>query len=347
MSFNYAEPLKILIVEGDLTSRTQLQRLLPKSPLLISETKFAETLKAAFKLLDKNNFDVVLLDLNLPDSVGLNTLSEVTKAYPNITIIVITGGQSDEIGLKAIAAGAQEYLIKGSYNSETLSKSIRYALERKLVNQKLRLAEQKYRLVFENSAVAITVVDERERLVSWNKFAENLLGMNRADLYLKSVKSLYPIAEWEKIRAQNIRQKGMQEHFETKMLKKDGDIVNVSISLSVLKNSEGKITGSIGVIRDITERKKIQQILDRKQKSLEAIFDAVPIGMMLVDQNRIVKRVNNAVRELVKEDYLQILGQRFGNAIKCIHSTYNSDRCGHNSACQSCLLQQTIKNVFD
>ncbi|HPS54515.1 MAG TPA: ATP-binding protein [Sedimentisphaerales bacterium] len=347
MSFNPTKPLRILIVENDLTSRTQLHQLLSESPLLISETKFTQTLKATLGILDENDFDVVLLNLNLPDTIGLNTLLKVTAKCPLAAIIVIADQQNEELELEAIASGAQEYLVKGCYDLETLTKSVRYALERKSVNKKLSLAEQKYRLIFENSAVAITVVDEYERLVSWNKFAENLLGMNASDLYLKPVKSLYPIAEWEKIKIKNIRQKGIQEHIETQMLKKDGNIINVNVSLSILKDCEGKITGSIGIIRDITDHIKIQQIIDRKQKSLEAIFDAVPVGMMLLNNDLAVKRVNNSVREIVKEDYLQILGLRFGNAIKCFHSTYDSNLCGHNPACKTCLLQQAIKNVFD
>jgi len=124
------------------------------------------------------------------------------------------------------------------------------------------LAEEKYRMIFENSAVAITMVDKQKRLISWNKFTEDLLGMDREDLYLRPVQSLYPAEEWEKIRAFDIRQKGMQHHLvETRMIKKDGRIIEVDISLSVLKNPEGEISGSIGVIRDITERKKAEEAL--------------------------------------------------------------------------------------
>jgi len=128
--------------------------------------------------------------------------------------------------------------------------------QRKRAEDELRLAEEKYRTIFENSAVAITLVDEQEQLISWNNFTEGLLEMGKDDLYLKPVSSLYPAREWEKIRAHDIRQKGMQHHLETVMVKKDGTLIDVDISLSVLKDSDGKTTGSIGVIRDITERKK-------------------------------------------------------------------------------------------
>jgi len=133
--------------------------------------------------------------------------------------------------------------------------------QRKNAEDERRFMEAKYRTIFENSAVAITLVDKQERLISWNKFTEGFLGMDKDDLSLKPVSSLYPAHEWERIRAQDIRQKGMQHHLETIMVKKDGTFIDVDISLSVLKDSNGETTGSIGVIRDITERKKAEEEL--------------------------------------------------------------------------------------
>ncbi|MBN2181857.1 MAG: PAS domain S-box protein [Sedimentisphaerales bacterium] len=133
--------------------------------------------------------------------------------------------------------------------------------ERKKAENDRLLAEEKYRMIFENSAAAITLVDEQERLVSWNTFMEGLLGYEGEELYLMPVKTLYPVGEWEKIRTFDVRQKGMQHHLETRMVKKDGGVIDVDISLSVLKDSDGNTTGSIGIIRDITERKRAEEKL--------------------------------------------------------------------------------------
>lgn len=133
--------------------------------------------------------------------------------------------------------------------------------ELKKVEEEHRLANEKYRTIFENSAVAITVVDEQERLVSWNLFWEGLIGLEGDDIYLRPIQSFYPPGEWERIRAFDVRAKGAQHHLETRIVKMDGCIIDVDISLSILKNSEGETTGSIGVIRDITERKKAEEKL--------------------------------------------------------------------------------------
>src|SRR4030042_275647 len=147
--------------------------------------------------------------------------------------------------------------------------------QNKTAERERQLAEGKYRTIFENSAVSISLVDEHERLISWNKFTENLLGMNKEDLYLKPVQSLYPEGQWEKIRALNVRQKGLQSHLETKMIKKNGGIIDVDVSLSVLKNPEGKIIGSIGVATDITERKRAEEELKEVMEAKSQFISTV------------------------------------------------------------------------
>ena len=254
--------IKILVVEDDAIDRTAMQRLLSKSPLKISKLEFAETFAAALQKLTENGFDVILLDLNLPDNYGMDTLIKINEKYPAGAIVVVTGDNNEEMGLQAVGKGAQEYLVKGSFNIYALTKSINYAIERKKAERQLQIAEERYRTIFENSAVAITVVDHDEHLISWNKFTESLLGMSREDLYMRPVKSLYPAEEWEKIKNYDGKQKGMQYHLETQMIKKDGEVIDVDISLSILKNPEEKTTFSIGIITDITERKKA----DRKLK---------------------------------------------------------------------------------
>jgi PAS domain S-box-containing protein len=134
--------------------------------------------------------------------------------------------------------------------------------EHKKMEHEHHLAEEKYRLIFENSAVAITMADEQNRLISWNKFAEDLLGMDREDLHLRQVSSLYPPDAWAKITACNIKQKGLQHHLiETMMIRKDGSIIDVDISLSVFNNPEDESINSIAIIRDVTERRKAEEKL--------------------------------------------------------------------------------------
>jgi len=405
MEADIAKRLSILIVEDDIADRKLLHQLLLKTALRISDVQFADRLDTALGLLDKGNYDVVFLDLGLPDSQGIDSVSVVNAKAPNTPIIVLSGLDDATMEVTAVQKGVEDYLVKGQVDSNLLARTVRYAIERKRtrkildekqknieavfdaapvgmmlidehtivkrVNNAIRqmlnkhygqildkrfgdaigcinavstgkgcgnspacescrlhkavdtilnskqsvhelevqstfevddkrithwfrvsgepvtidgrihavisinditesktaqrerqFAEDKYRTIFENSAVAISLVDEQERLVSWNTFMENLLGMTKEDLYLKPVKSLYPEGQWQTIRSQNVRQKGMQHHLETQMVKKNGELIDVDVSLSVLKSPEGKVIGSIGVITDITERRRAERELE-------------------------------------------------------------------------------------
>jgi len=100
-------------------------------------------------------------------------------------------------------------------------------------------------------------------------------------------------------------------------------------------------------IKNAIKHREMEEILERKQKNLEAIFDAVPVGMLLVDENMIVKRVNDAIRQMVRAEYSQIINRRVGGALSCINSTYNEKGCGYSPACGKCPLRKTVKTVLD
>ena len=254
-----AEKIDILMVDDDPRAYRLVKLILTESPQPMEfALESAGTLAEGLDALAGHSFDLVLLDLALPDSDGIQTVDKVYQACPHIPIVVLTGLADEETGVQAIKKGASDYLIKGKFFRDMLVRTIRYSLERKEVCHKLRLAKEEYRTIFENSAVAIMLADEQGRLVSWNKSTETLLDMEKEDLYGKPVESLYPDEEWEKIRAHNIRQKGMQHHLETKVIKKSGEVIDVDVSLSVLKDPKGKTTGSISVLNDITERKRTE-----------------------------------------------------------------------------------------
>ena len=133
--------------------------------------------------------------------------------------------------------------------------------KQKIAERKIRESENKIRIILDNSAAGITLTDEEERIVSWNSYTEQLLGMKKSDLYLKSVKDLYPEKEWKRIRKEQIRKIGSKHHLETKIVRKDGKEIDVVLSVNVLKDSNNKILGSVGIMQDITKQKQVQKML--------------------------------------------------------------------------------------
>jgi len=141
----------------------------------------------------------------------------------------------------------------------------------KRVEAQMKESENKLRIILDNSAAAITMTDEKERIISWNSFAEQMLGMGPKDMLHRSVSSLYPPEEWKAIRQENIRQSGFKHHMETKVIRKDGSIIDVDLSVNILKDERGHVIGSVGMLQDITERKRSQEmILQAKLAAEEA-----------------------------------------------------------------------------
>ncbi len=122
--------LEILLFEDNPGDAGLLEEMLEESNSSY-QLKVVETLEEGLKVLKSHFFVVILLDLGLPDSDGINTLIDVHKNAPNSPIIVLTGLDNEEIGTLAVKKGAQDYLIKKEIDSKLLKRSIRYAIERK------------------------------------------------------------------------------------------------------------------------------------------------------------------------------------------------------------------------
>ncbi|MFH1448162.1 MAG: ATP-binding protein [Candidatus Micrarchaeota archaeon] len=129
----------ILLVDDDPLDCRLVKMALAKSSNAVGFTVHrVESLTEAMESLNSHSFDLVLLDLGLPDSHGLETVDRVYEACPSIPIVVLTGLASEEAGVEAIKKGAMDYLVKDEYSGDMLVRAIRYSLERKRLKEQLR-----------------------------------------------------------------------------------------------------------------------------------------------------------------------------------------------------------------
>ncbi len=131
--------LKILIVEDNPLDQRMLESIIQEENK-DAKIDVIDTLKGALEILNQKTFDVVILDLNLPDSKGEETLLKITTSQPDIAIVVNTGVYEDDVGLKTLGIGAQDFLVKGKYNAYWLNKVLNYAVERKRYEMELKAA---------------------------------------------------------------------------------------------------------------------------------------------------------------------------------------------------------------
>jgi DNA-binding response OmpR family regulator len=105
--------------------------MLDTSEIAEFELTHTSRLTSGLKLLESEKFDIILLDLGLPDSVGFESFKSTLTEHPTIPIIILTGLANEETGIQTIKYGAQDYLVKGEFNGKLLARAIQYAIERK------------------------------------------------------------------------------------------------------------------------------------------------------------------------------------------------------------------------
>jgi len=133
------DELNILLVEDNEGDERLIRELLGEQHLIRFNVDLASSLKESESKIPENKFDIILLDLGLPDSNGLETLFKFKALFPELaTIIILTGLNDTEVGLKAVNSGAQDYIIKGHVDSDKLLKSIIYSYERSRLNNELK-----------------------------------------------------------------------------------------------------------------------------------------------------------------------------------------------------------------
>ncbi|MBI2193813.1 MAG: response regulator [Planctomycetes bacterium] len=134
-------PLRILLVEDNLGDAKLLQEALEERGDFLHRLTHVTRLEQALEAVSRQELDVVLLDLMLPDSEGLETFRRLQHAAPETPVVVFSGLAIEDLAVQAVEAGAQDYLIKGRTSSEVLARSLRYAVKRKEVEKALLLSE--------------------------------------------------------------------------------------------------------------------------------------------------------------------------------------------------------------
>ncbi|NTV29875.1 MAG: PAS domain S-box protein, partial [Candidatus Omnitrophica bacterium] len=226
----------------------------PASEIIFANKAFASMLGYSEQGLDGRKFGAIFADsARFRDMLGQLRRKEALDKY--------------EARLKS-ASGAPIWVSlsitverdgRGRHRSLNISaEDINHLKE---VEKDLIRSKELFKIIFDNSAAAITVTDKDEKIIAWNPFAEQMLDMDRKDLFNRPVEGLYPPREWRKIRKLKIRQKGLISGIMTQIVKKDGELLDVDASISILRDSRGSVIGSIGIMRDITKQKRIQEML--------------------------------------------------------------------------------------
>ena len=174
--------IKVLIVEDnhfDADAVAELFNCIRTDGFALS---FAETLELAKEAHEKETPDIILLDLNLPDSFGPQTLTRAVNMFKEQPIVVMTGFYEERMGVELIKKGAQDYLVKGKITSDWLAYSIKYSIERAKIECELKKRESRLRDILEEIPDGFLVVRPDGAVIFANHGAELIFGRTRSEL---------------------------------------------------------------------------------------------------------------------------------------------------------------------
>ncbi|HEX9986127.1 MAG TPA: ATP-binding protein [Thermoanaerobaculia bacterium] len=174
-----SDAVRVLVVEDSEVDARVLETVLQRSGFTAHR---ATSLRGAVTALRSGDFDVILSDLGLPDSDGLDTVDALLRHAVSLPIVVMTGRDDEETALRAVAAGAQDYLVKGSTNARDLARSIRYAVERGRTMREISSSEARLRTILDAALDAVVSMNHDGLIVLWNRSAEELFGWRRSEV---------------------------------------------------------------------------------------------------------------------------------------------------------------------
>ena len=234
--------------------------------------EIARSLAEGLARLRERTFDVILLDLNLPDSLGLTTFLRLQPKAGLQPIIVLVGQGDEEIGVEAVERGALDFLIKQQVVSTLLAKALQYATERTHTMLALKASESRYRELYENVVAGVFQTTPDGRFMSANPALVRLLGYASEDelLELSIGEDLYVHAEDRANWLRNMAAAGEIRNAELVLRRKDGRKIVVLENSRTVRDEQGHVLYYEGTLTDITEAHELS-----RQLSYEASHDAL------------------------------------------------------------------------
>src|SRR6202165_2916354 len=218
-----------------------------------------ECMGEAEKLLSERTFDIILLDLGLPDTQGLGAVRRAHAAAPRLPLVVITGLDDESLAAQALQEGAQDYLIKGQIDARSLKRALRYAIERKFMEEAVFVEKERAQVTLNSIGDAVVCTDISGNLTFLNLVAEKMTGWSRQEAVGR------PMAEVFRILDATSRQtipnpmemavgQNRTVHLPSNciLIHRDGFEIPIEDSVSPIHDREGHATGAVIVFRDVS-----------------------------------------------------------------------------------------------
>jgi PAS domain S-box-containing protein len=321
-------PIHILLVEDHAGDARLLRELLAEASAERFTLIHVDRLDTGIRYLNHTAVDIILLDLSLPDSQGSETLAKMHAAAKGVPIVLMTGLEDEELGLRLVQAGAQDYLVKGQVTAPLLTRALNYAVERTRLERELREKTRLLQSVLHSMADGVVMADETGTFQVWNPAADRIVragptnvGIGRWSehygLFLLDRVTPYPSDDLPLARA--IRGESVTNALLFLRSPAHPDGAWLSVNARPLRDETGRLKGGVAVFRDITAAKRTDEALRESQERYRLLVTKANDIIYRTDAMGRFTFVNPVAMRIMKYSEQELLERRFVDLIHPDH----------------------------
>jgi PAS domain S-box-containing protein len=292
--------ISVLLIEDSVDDAELIKRKLEKSANTRFQVAVARKLEDGLKQAETSEPDLIVSDLGLPDSHGLDTVTKILLAVPHVPLVVLSGFDDEDTGIRAVQSGAQDYLVKGRLDDAQLERSIYYSIERTRLQYELEQNSQEISKlhnnllkILENSADATVVVGENGGILFTNPAVESLFGQKPKELLNQTFQ--YPLTGAKTSEIEIYRTDGKKTIAEM-------NVVNITW--------EGRPARLVSM-HNITKRKAMEEALRTSEEKYRNIVELSHEGIIITDTEGIITSCNLTFLNMTGLSEKQIVGKHF------------------------------------
>jgi diguanylate cyclase (GGDEF)-like protein/PAS domain S-box-containing protein len=344
------KPINALLVVEDNAGDARLLREMLNEASSSIEVTVVQSLAKAEEHLIRHTYDIVLLDLGLPDGNGLEVVRRARLAAPGLPMVVLTGLDDEAMAAQTLKQGAQDYLIKGEIEGRGLLRALRYAVERKAMEESLFIEKERAQVTLNCIADGVACTDIAGNITFLNVAAERMIGWSLAEAAGKPMSEVYRILDATTGGVTNLanplasRDEGGYDKPNSVLLRRDGIMTPIENSISPILDRLGQATGAVMVSRDVSaaRRMALEMIHSAEHDFLTGLpnrmllHDRVSQAIALANRHRYkvallfidvdgFKHINDSLGHPAGDKLLQSLAQRL---VACVRSSDTVSRQG-------------------
>jgi two-component system cell cycle sensor histidine kinase/response regulator CckA len=296
----------LLVIEDNPGDARLLREMLTEHDARSANVVQVQTIGEAEQHLATNSVDVILLDLGLPDAQGLDGVRRAHAAAPRVPLVILTGLDDESLATQALQIGAQDYLVKGQIEPRGLSRALRYAVERNLLDSALFAERERAQVTLDSIGDAVASTDLWGGLNFLNEVGQALTGWSLEEARGKpiaSVLNLHDSVTREPMSLPDMEPStvtvGLDLSPRATLFRRDGGEIAIEGCLAPIHGPDGQSAGAVIVFRDVTDRREADRAMRQSQQRFRRLFDGHTIGITISDLSGRTLEANNAFVEML------------------------------------------------